>query len=170
MTKSVFLQSLKDFMCARNYSNRTIESYCYWVKSFILFCDKQHPDKLGAEDVERFLTWLAVERDVAPGTQTLALNALVFLKKKYLSQPLELSSGYSYSTRQRKLPVVLTQQEVARLLAQMEGLHYLMVGLLYGSGLRRIELVGLLCLSGELTECAVRSVLCECGLADRTGV
>lgn len=143
MAKSVFLQSLKEHMRARNYSKRTIESYCYWVKSFILFCDKQHPAKLGAEDVERFLTWLAVERHVAPGTQALALNALVFLKKKYLSQPLELSSGFSYSTRQRKLPVVLTQQEVAKLLAELDGLHYLMVGLLYGSGLRRIELVRL---------------------------
>jgi len=78
MAKSVFLQSLKEYMRARNYSNRTIESYCYWVKSFIVFCGKQHPDRLGAEDVEGFLTWLAVERDVAPGTQALALNALVF--------------------------------------------------------------------------------------------
>jgi integrase len=89
------------------------------------------------------LTWLAVERDVAPGTQALALNAIVFLKKTFLSQPVDLPAGFNRSTRQRKLPVVLTRQEVSSLLSQLEGKLYLMAGLLYGSSLRRIELVRL---------------------------
>lgn len=143
MPKSPFLQSLSDFMHARHYSKRTIESYNYWIKHFILFCGKQHPERLGAGDVERFLTYLAVERQVSPGTQALALNAIVFLKKRFLSQPLELDGGFTRATRTRKLPVVLTCEEVGKLLAQFDGIHYLMAGLLYGSGLRRIELVRL---------------------------
>jgi integron integrase len=143
MTKSPFLESLISFMRARNYSKRTIASYCYWIKHFILFSGKQHPETLGAADVERFLTWLAVSRDVSPGTQALALNALVFLKKVFLGQPFELPGGFTRATRQRKLPVVLTRQEVSGLLSKLEGTHYLMAGLLYGSGLRRIEAVRL---------------------------
>src|SRR5690554_4256665 len=143
MQKSPFLQSLSDFMRTRHYSKRTIESYSYWIKHFILFCGKQHPESLGEEDVERFLTYLAVERQVSPGTQALALNAIVFLKKRFLSQSLELSGGFTRATRARKLPVVLTREEVGKLLAQFEGVHYLMAGLLCGSGLRRIELVRL---------------------------
>ena len=143
VSKSPFLQSIADYMRARNYSKRTIQSYCYWIKYFIVFSGKQHPEKLGPVDVERFLTWLAVERDVAPGTQALALNALVFLMKVYLSRPFEMSGSFTRAVRQRKLPVVLTRQEAARLLSQLDGVHYLMAGLLYGSGLRRIELVRL---------------------------
>ena len=143
MSKSPFLQSIADYMRVRNYSKRTIQSYCYWIKYFIVFSGKQHPEKLGPVDVERFLTWLAVKRDVAPGTQALALNALVFLMKVYLSRPFELSGNFTRAVRQRKLPVVLTRQEAARLLSQLDGVHYLMAGLLYGSGLRRIELVRL---------------------------
>lgn len=77
MAKSPFLESVASFMWARNYSKRIIQSYCYWIKCFILFCGRQRPECLGATGVERFLTWLAVERDVSPGAQTLALNAIV---------------------------------------------------------------------------------------------
>ena len=130
-------------MRARNYSKRTIQTYCYWIKGFIVFNDKRHPETLGAVEVERFLTWLAVERNVSPATQSLALNAIVFLKKVYLSQPFDLPEGFTRASRQRKLPVVLTRQEISRLLAKLDGVYLLMAGLLYGSGLRRIELVRL---------------------------
>ncbi|GFZ81616.1 hypothetical protein GCM10011403_26210 [Pseudohongiella nitratireducens] len=69
MSKSPFLQSISDHMRTRGYSKRTIETYTYWIKHFILFCDKQHPDRLSETDVERFLTYLAVRRHVSPGTQ-----------------------------------------------------------------------------------------------------
>ena len=143
MSNSPFLASLASYMLARNYSKRTVDSYCYWTKHFILFCRKQHPRDLGPADVERYLSWLAVERGVSPGTQALALNALVFVKKVYLDQPFDLPRGFLRATRQRKLPVVLTAAEVVRFMAQLEGLQYLMAGLFYGSGLRRIELVRL---------------------------
>ena len=158
MAKSPFLESVASFMRARNYSRRTIQSYCYWIKCFILFCGKQRPENLGASEVERFLTWLAVERDVSPGTQALALNSIVFLKKVFLSQPFVLPNGFIRSVRQRKLPVVLTREEVASLLAKLEGTHYLLAGLLYGSGLRRIELVRLRVKDIELDYKQVRVV------------
>lgn len=142
-SKSPFLRSVESFMRVRNYSKRTIEAYLYWIKYFIVYCDKRHPADLGGADVERFLTFLAVERNVSPGTQSVALNALVFLKTKYLNQTLEPLEHFKKSQRQRKLPVVLTQNEVRALLGKMSGMAYLMAALLYGSGLRRIELVRL---------------------------
>ena len=88
-SKSPFLQSVESFMRVRNYSKRTIEAYLYWIKYFIVYCNKRHPAELGGADVEGFLTFLAVARHVSPGTQAVALNALVFHKTKYLNQPLE---------------------------------------------------------------------------------
>lgn len=143
MTRSPFLQSLEDFMRVHCYSRRTISSYLYWIRLFILFNDKQHPSMLGDEHIVRFLTFLATERNVSAGTQALALNAVVFLKTKFLGQSVGDLTGFRRSERQRKLPVVLTRAEVPSLLAAVDKPHYLTVELLYGSGLRRIELVRL---------------------------
>lgn len=143
MARSPFLQSVEDFMRVHRYSRRTISSYLYWIKLFILFNDKRHPLMLGDVHIVRFLTFLATERNVSAGTQALALNAVVFLKTKFLGQPVGDLTGFRRSERQRKLPVVLTQAEVSVLLAAVAKLHYLKVAMLYGSGLRRIELVRL---------------------------
>lgn len=143
MAKSPFLTDVEHFMRVRNYSKRTISTYLYWIKYFIVYSGKQHPSQLGASHVERFLTFLAVERNVSASTQSIVLNALVFLKTKYLGQELAPLENFQKSTRQRKLPVVLTHAEVAALLDRLQGMHYLMGALLYGSGLRRIELVRL---------------------------
>lgn len=96
MSKSPFLTSLAAYMLARNYSRRTVDAYCYWTKHFILFCGRQHPRDPGPAEVERYLSWLAVERGVSPGTQSLALNALVFVKKRFLEQPFEFPLGWQY--------------------------------------------------------------------------
>jgi integron integrase len=93
--------------------------------------------------VVAFLTFLAVERRVSAATQAIALNALAYLYNKFLQQPLGDISQFSRASRQRNLPVILTREEMAALLAQLEGLHRLMASILYGSGLRRIELVRL---------------------------
>lgn len=143
MSGSPFLKSVEDFMRAQRYSRRTISAYLYWIKFFILFCDKKHPAVLGDDDIKRFLTFLATERNVSAGTQALALNAIVFVKTKYLGHEIGDLSGFNRSQRQRKLPVVLTENEVSALLGQLKGEHYLMAAMLYGSGLRRIELVRL---------------------------
>ncbi|EMR12764.1 integron integrase IntI4 [Methylophaga lonarensis MPL] len=104
MAKSPFLESIRTFMIVRNYSRRTIDTYLYWIKYFILFHHKQHPDKLGATEIEAFLSYLAVQRKVSVSTQSIALNALVFLKTKFLQQALEPLHHFQKSHRQRKLP------------------------------------------------------------------
>ena len=143
MSRSIFLKSIYDFMLVRHYSKRTIHTYQHWIKQFILYHGKQHPRDLSADDVERFLTHLAVERHVSPATQSIALNALVFMYSRFLNQPLGDVSHFRRAKRQRKLPVVLTVDEVTRLLMALSGPYRLMASLLYGSGLRRIELVRL---------------------------
>jgi len=72
---------------ARQYSKRTIHSYCYWIKAYIIFSGKRRPEDMGEKEVVDFLTYLAVKRNVAPGTQALALNALAYLYNKYLQMP-----------------------------------------------------------------------------------
>lgn len=130
-------------MLVRRYSRRTITSYLYWIKYFIVFHNKQHPEHLSEEDIEQFLTFLAVDRHVSAATQGVALNALVFLFTKFLNRSLADIGDFRRSSRQRKLPVVLTQDEVRQFLGQLSGTQKLMASLLYGSGLRRIELVRL---------------------------
>ena len=88
MSSSPFLGSIREYMLIRQYSIRTIKSYLYWIKYFILFHDKSHPESLSKKDVERFLTHLVVERNVSQSTQSVALNALIFLYQKFLGQPI----------------------------------------------------------------------------------
>jgi len=143
MGRSPFLKHVEDYMRVRRYSRRTIDAYLYWIRYFIVYSGKQHPSGLNDAHITRFLTFLATERNVAAGTQSVALNAIVFLKTKVLGQVVGDLSGFQRSRRQPKLPVVLTREEVSALLARLAGHHYLMAGLLYGSGLRRIEVVRL---------------------------
>ena len=143
MTQSPFLKSIQDFMHVRHYSKRTVSSYVYWIKRFIIFHNKQHPKNLSGLHVEQYLTFLAVKQQVSPATQAIALNALVFMYSKFLNQPLGDVSHFRRANRQQKLPVVLTVAEVQTLLNHLQGVNRLLVSLLYGSGLRRIELVRL---------------------------
>lgn len=138
MAKSAFLQAVSEDIRLRGYSIRTEHSYLYWIKSFILFHQKKHPQYMGAEEVKNFLSWLANQRHVAVNTQKVALNALVFLYHKFLK--LELGElGFKHAVKQRSLPVVLSSAEVAALLQHLKGLPALVVSLLYGSGLRVSE-------------------------------
>jgi len=130
-------------MLVRRYSLRTIKSYLYWIKYFIVFNGKRHPNELGANQVECFLTYLVAERSVSASTQATALNAIAFLYNKFLDRPLGDIGQFRKSNRQPKLPVVLTQAEVRQILSNIEGSHRLMASMLYGSGLRRIELLRL---------------------------
>jgi integron integrase len=143
MSGSQFLITLREFMMVRHYSARTIDSYIHWIKYFIIFHGKRHPSELTVEAVEQFLTHLVTKRNVAIATQAIALNALVFLYDKFLQKPLGDVSAFRRSSRQPKLPVVLTNVEVKMLLNQLSDERLLMASLLYGSGLRRIELLRL---------------------------
>lgn len=137
------LDQVRDVIRTRHYSIRTEESYLQWVRRFILFNGKRHPVDMGAPEVEAFLTHLAVERNVAASTQSQALSAILFLYRDVLAVDLPWLDGVTRAKKPRRLPVVLTPDEVARVLAQMEGTPALMARMLYGSGLRLMECVRL---------------------------
>jgi integron integrase len=141
--QSPFLESISRYMAVRRYSKRTVDSYLYWIRYFIIFHKKRNPSEMGGWEVEEFLTHLAVERKVAAATQGVALNSLAFLYNKYFEKPLGDISGFRESNRQAKLPTVLTRLEVNRLFAQLSGASLLIASMLYGSGLRRLEVVRL---------------------------
>jgi len=143
MYKSPFLNSIASYMLVRQYSKRTVSSYIVWIRAFIRFNDNKHPEELSSIEVEKFLTHLAVNRSVSISTQSIALNALVFLYGKYLERPLENISDFRRVKRPAKLPVVLTEREIRLLFDHIDPKYKLMAGLLYGSGLRRIELMRL---------------------------
>jgi len=143
MNKSPFLTDLRDHMLVMRYSKRTADSYIQWIKYFIVFHKKQHPRDLGDKEVRQFISHLALNRHVSPSTQALALNALAYLYNKYLKQPLGDVGDFRRTRRQPRLPVVLSREEVSALLSELRGTYKLLAGLLYGSGLRRIELVRL---------------------------
>ena len=140
---SPFLERVRTAIRVRYYSIRTEQSYIYWIKRFILFHDKKHPEEMGQQEVISFLTDLAIKQNVAPNTQTLALNALMFLYKHVLEKSLGDINTMTRAKKKEKLPTVFTQMEVARVLKQMDGNYWLAACLMYGSGLRLMECVRL---------------------------
>jgi len=123
----------------RHYSPSTEQAYAQWVRRFILFHEKRHPRELGSADIERFLTHLAVDRRVSASTQNQALNALVFLYREVLGMDAPVLAEIVRARKPRRLPVVLTQDEVRAVLGQLQGSSWLVAALLYGSGLRLLE-------------------------------
>lgn len=137
--KPRLLDVVRDRIRRKHYSFRTEKSYVGWIRRFILFHGKRHPRDMGAPEVEAFLTHLAVDRKVSAGTQNQALNALLFLYRQVLDVELPWLKGVERAKTPKRLPVVLTQDEVRAVLAQLEGKHWLIASLLYGSGLRLLE-------------------------------
>ena len=137
------MERFRSAIRARHYSRRTEQAYWYWIRYFIFFHRKRHPAELGADEVTAFLSWLAKERDVAAATQNQALSALLFLYKHVLGVELPWLAGLVRAQRPVRIPTVLTETEVRRLLDQLRGGAQLIVGLLYGAGLRQIECLSL---------------------------
>ena len=133
------LEQVRDRLRVKHYSLRTEQAYVGWIRRFILANGKRHPREMGGAEIEAFLTRLATQRDVAAGTQNQALAALLFLYREVLRQDLPWMNGVVRAKRPRRLPVVLTRDEVNRLLAQMQGRDWLMAALLYGTGMRLME-------------------------------
>ena len=133
------LEQVRNAMRVRRYSYRTEQSYVEWIKRFVHFHGRRHPREMGAAEVSAFLTNLARERNVAASTQNQALSALLFLYKHVLSVELPWMSSIERAKRPVHVPVVLTRNEVAALLAQMQGTRWLMAALVYGAGLRLRE-------------------------------
>lgn len=141
--KSQFLLSVKEHMYARHYAPKTVKAYLLWITKYIIFNDRVHPSKLDETHVEAFLTHLAVDCKVAAKTQALALNAVGFLYRDYFRTPLSVEMKFQKSLLDRKLPVVLTKQEMRLFLLNVDPRYRLQVMLLYGSGLRIMECVRL---------------------------
>jgi len=123
----------------RHLSRRTEDTYVAWARRFILFHGKRHPQDLGAPEVVAFLSDLAVRLRVSASTQNQALAALLFLYRAVLGRELEGLDAAVRAPRPRRLPVVLSRDEVRAVIAQLPGIHRLVVTLLYGGGLRLLE-------------------------------
>ena len=124
---------------ARHYSRRTEKAYVHWIRRFLVFHNGKHPRELAEADVNRFLTHLAVRENVAASTQNQGLATLLFLYERVLEQPLNRIAGVVRARRPKRLPVVLTAEEVEVILAGLEGDPLLVCMVLYGSGLRLQE-------------------------------
>ena len=139
MYRSPFLNEVEERMLALNYSRRTVDTYIYWVYQYILFNNKRHPQDMGEDEINAFLTYLAISRKVRISTQKLALNAIVFLYKKIIGREIDLKDNFNRSQVPAKLPIVLSTYEVVQLLEAIPLDQRLPFQLMYGSGLRRIE-------------------------------
>ncbi len=142
VNKDLF-DKLRTEIRVRHYSIRTEHVYEQWVRRFLQFHKVKATDTFSGNDVKAYLDYLATKREVAASTQNQALNALVFLFKHVLEQDLGIIGDFKRSKRPKRLPVVLTWEEVNLLLDSLSGIFELMAGLLYGSGLRLMECVRL---------------------------
>ncbi|MBU4262749.1 MAG: integron integrase [Proteobacteria bacterium] len=142
--KLKLMDQVREVLRYHHYAYRTEQTYCQWILRYIYhFGGKTHPSKLQGKDVESFLSHLATEGKVSASTQRQALNALVFLYRDVLDQPIDGEIAPVRSKRLPRPPTVLTQSEVQRLLAAMSGKHALMARILYGGGLRLMECIRL---------------------------
>jgi integron integrase len=137
--KIKLLDRVRHAIRLKNYSYSTEKAYVYWIRRFILFHDKRHPETMGGPEVEKFLSYLAVERNVSASTQNQALCALLFLYQGVLRVELDSPINSIRAKRSKRLPTVLTRSEVLCLISGMSGKYKLMARLLYGSGLRLME-------------------------------
>ena len=141
--KPKLLDQVREKLRVKQYSIRTEQAYVDWIKRFVLFHRKRHPETMGNREVSEFISHLATHRNVAASTQNQALSALVFLYQQVLGRELGWLDDLERAKRPARLPVVLTQAEVRSVLAHLDGRHELMAKLLYGTGLRLMECVRL---------------------------
>lgn len=143
MSKSPFLESIRHILRTKHYSIQTEKSYLLWIKRFILFHQKRHPKDMGEEEVSNFLTYLAVARRVTSSTQNLALCAIVFMYKHLFNRELTLLDGTVRAKPPKRVPTVLSNEEAKLIISKMKFPYDLMFSLLYGSGMRKAELLKL---------------------------
>jgi integron integrase len=133
------LEQVREVIRRKHYSLRTEDAYVDWVRRFIRFCDLRHPRDCGSLELEAFLTDLAVRGNVSASTQNQARSAILFLYKEVLRTELPWLDNVVSAKRPARLPVVLTKDEVRRVLAETQGTSRLVLRLLYGTGMRVLE-------------------------------
>lgn len=142
--KSVrLMDQVREVLRYHHYSIRTEEVYVKWILKFIRFNETRHPKEMGKHEIERFLSHLAMNRNVAGATQGQAMNAILFLYREVLDMPMDAKLEPVRSRKSKRLPTVLSRNEVARLIKYIDGTHQLMAKLLYGYGLRLMEVLRL---------------------------
>lgn len=154
MSKSAFINHLRQEMRLRGYSLRTEKTYLHWIKRYIRYHNLTHPAQLGASHVRRFLSALANEQYVSVNTQKTALNALAFLYNKVMNQPLG-DLEFTHARQFRRIPVVLSKAEISEVLTQLSGRDWLIFSLLYGSGLRITECLRIRLQDIDFDHCAL---------------
>ena len=142
MNKSPFIETVRTELRTRRYSIQTEKSYLYWIRHFILFNAKQHPKDMSNPEIERFLNYLAVTRQVSAATQNQALCAIIFLYRHVIRREIQ-DLKYKFSKKPKRLPTVLSPSEVAAVIKHLDGKYWLLTALLYGSGLRISEALSL---------------------------
>ena len=133
------LDQVRMVLRKKHYSYRTEKTYVHWIKRYIYFNKMRHPRDLSEKDIARFISHLAINRNVAASTQNQALNAVVFLYKRVLNIELGAFGPMERAKRPKKLPVVLSKEEVEKVFDHLEGTLGLMAEMLYGCGLRLME-------------------------------
>lgn len=169
MSKSKLLESIRTEIRRRNYSYNTEKSYCSWVVQFVRYHDLKHPSVMGEREITDFLNHLAVDRNVAASTQNQALSALVFLYEHIIKTHVPALNQLMRAKKPSRLPVVLSEKEARQILDDMEGVWKLLLGLIYGAGLRVSEAlrIRMLDLDFDYKQITVRSGK---GLQDRVTV
>lgn len=139
MAKSKLLQKLRREIRRRNYSYSTEKSYCSWVVRYVRYHHLKHPAGMGAKEITEFLNYLANDRKVAASTENQALSALVFIYEHILKQPVDALHQLKRAKKPKRLPVVLSSKEAKSILSELRGKDKLVLGLIYGAGLRVSE-------------------------------
>ncbi len=139
MQKRKLLDDVREILRIKNYSYRTEKSYIRWIRKFILFHQKRHPQDMAEPEIKQFLNYLADNQKVAASTQNQALSAILFLYKKVLRKEIGFVQDIHWAKKPVRVPVVLTSDEAMRVLRLLEGKYRLAASLMYGSGLRLLE-------------------------------
>ncbi len=137
------MDQVREVLRYHHYALRTEEAYVKWILAFIRFNGKRHPNTLGKQEIEAFLSDMATNKNYAASTQSLAFNSIVFLYKQVLNLPIADDLDPIRSKKPVRLPVVLSQDEVGKLLLAMNGVKSLMARVMYGGGLRVMEVLRL---------------------------
>jgi integron integrase len=142
-TRPRLLEQVRTHLKVNHYSKKTEEAYIGWIKRYILFHNKRHPNEMGKDEIQKFINHLAVEQNVSSSTQNQALQAILYLYKNILNNNVGWLDDIKHATRIKHLPVVFSRNETTKIFEHLNGIPKLVVSLLYGSGLRLSEALSL---------------------------
>jgi integron integrase len=137
--KPKLLDQVRITLRTNHYSPKTEESYISWIRQFIIYNNKTHPENLGKEEIQKFINYLAIERHVSSSTQNQALQAILFLYKKIIKKEIGWLEDIKHVKRIKYLPVVFSKGEVTKIFEYLNGIPKLVISILYGGGLRLSE-------------------------------